>query len=119
MGKTIKEILESKVMFEPNTGCWLWTGCLNSWGYGKIYNKYQSLLAHRASYTLYKGSIDDNKILLHDCDTPSCINPDHLRVGTNKENSKDMMIRNRRKFKLTKDDIKIIRDMYDTGKFFQ
>ena len=65
---------------EPNTGCWLWLGPVDERGYGKI-NAQGYYLAHRLAYAETNGPIPEGLLVLHKCDVPSCINPDHLYVG--------------------------------------
>ena len=70
--------------------CWLWTGALNSKGYGSLRVNGKSVSAHRLSFLWFKGDIPDGMLICHTCDTPSCVNPDHLWLGTPKDNHKDM-----------------------------
>ena len=83
---------------DQKTGCWLWTGALNNKGYGVIKiggRKGKLCLAHRVSYETYVESIPSQQCVLHHCDVRNCINPKHLFIGTNKENSEDMVIKER------------------------
>jgi len=90
MMSTIQKRIEDKLIFEPNTGCWLWTGCTNQNGYGSISaSKRKSMLAHRAAYVTYKGPIPLGMCVCHTCDTPLCVNPDHLFLGTVGDNVRD------------------------------
>lgn len=75
---------ESRVHYEPNSGCWLWAGADNGDGYGKFRGEY----AHRLSYKRHKGPIPDGMHLDHLCRVPCCVNPDHLEPVTNKENAR-------------------------------
>lgn len=70
-------------------GCWLWTGRRNRKGYGTFTVKKRSWLAHRFSYTLHGGDIPTGKLLDHTCHTEACVNPDHLRPVTNKQNAEN------------------------------
>lgn len=76
--------------------CWNWTGNLDKDGYG-IFNKRDNGIttrfpAHRVAYYICKGKIDDGLVIRHMCDNKLCCNPNHLRVGTNKENQEDRKI---------------------------
>ncbi len=92
---------ESYVMPEPMSGCWLWLGLINGHGYGKIYDRpyggtSKMVRAHRVSYEITYGvKLTARQCVLHKCDNPLCVNPDHLRVGTHKENTHDMMRKGR------------------------
>lgn len=74
---------------EPNSGCWLWDGP------GGQYGALGKQQAHRISYRIHQGAIPPGGWVLHSCDTPGCVNPDHLRVGSPKDNSTDMVARGR------------------------
>jgi hypothetical protein len=98
MGKVLstKERFEKYFMPEPNTGCWLWIGSLTSTGYGqlglgsKIDGTRRPHKAHRVAYELYVGKIPPGMGVLHRCDNPPCVNPQHLFLGTQKDNAQDM-----------------------------
>ena len=76
-------------------GCWLWVGALNSKGYGNFWwdGRYQA--AHRVSFVLAKGEIPPKIRVLHHCDTPACVRPDHLFLGTQLDNIRDMWAKGR------------------------
>lgn len=81
---------------ESPTGCVLWIGAFrNGGGYGVFRYAGGLKLAHRASYEVAKGAIPAGMCVLHTCDTPLCINPDHLWVGTRAENAADRNAKNR------------------------
>ena len=69
--------------------CWLWTGAKNRKGYGVINTTAGMSLAHRVSYELSGSPIPPAKHVLHQCDTPGCVNPEHLFLGTNLDNVRD------------------------------
>ena len=80
-----------------NGNCILWVGLQNNKGYGKAwYPKTGKLiLLHRLIWAAVNGAIPDKKNILHSCDTPGCINPEHLSAGTQSENIKDAFRRGR------------------------
>ena len=77
-------------------GCWIWFKNKDRGGYGMMSVGNKTCRAHRISYEAHIGPIPKDRILCHSCDTPSCINPHHLRVGTAKDNAVDRELRNRR-----------------------
>jgi len=97
--KSVEKRLLDGCVPEPNTGCWLWTKSIKHFGYGAIgIGGGWVEFTHRASYIIFKGEIPDGIIVRHKCDTPSCINPEHLILGTIKDNSQDMVDRRRHKY---------------------
>ena len=76
---------------EPNSGCWLWIGGLDGlhMGYGRFRLKDRQIPAHRASWRIYRGAIPKEMCVLHRCDVPICVNPEHLFLGSNSDNMKD------------------------------
>jgi hypothetical protein len=94
--KSPLERFEASYMPEPNTGCWLWLGCeRGSNGYGGIKVGNKAVAAHRFSYEQFIGSIPQNMVVCHRCDTPACVNPAHLFVGTIQDNEDDKKRKNR------------------------
>ena len=75
-------------------GCWLWTGCRNSKGYGTFWNGEKVTGAHRVSWAMTNGPIPESLHVLHHCDISGCVNPEHLYLGTNSDNVRDKMLRN-------------------------
>lgn len=110
-----------KVIPEPNSGCWLWTGLMANDRYGAIKFSGKKRLAHRISYALFCGEISKDLDVCHKCDTPLCVNPQHLFLATHAENMQDMHKKNRHKYvshagsangraKITEKDVKYIRE---------
>lgn len=80
---------------EPNSGCWLWTGRLSTNGYGRLQRHGKRLQAHRAAYEAARGPIPPGLLVCHRCDMRSCVNPDHLWLGTCADNLRDMSAKGR------------------------
>lgn len=76
-------------------GCWEWTGATHRQGYGLIKTMTGMSRAHRVSYELNVGPIGDGLMVRHVCDTPSCVNPAHLLLGTARDNAQDRVVRGR------------------------
>lgn len=95
----LKQRFMDKVYIEPNSGCWLWEGATTV-GYGSFYKDRKSNLAHRVSYEMFVGEIPNSDsyhgmCVLHKCDIPSCVNPDHLFIGTQADNMHNMISKER------------------------
>jgi hypothetical protein len=73
----------------PEAGCWIFEGCLTLTGYGQVRVNGKGHLAHRVSYACLVGEIPDGAHVLHRCDTPCCVNPDHLWIGSHADNMRD------------------------------
>ncbi len=84
---TAIERFKSKINFTPS-GCWEWTGHRTPQGYGRFMMLGETLV-HRVSYILYNLPIPKSVCVLHKCDNPPCVNPDHLFLGTRDTNNKD------------------------------
>lgn len=106
------------VNINNDSGCWDWIGNIDHYGYGRIGFKMKAYRASRASILLFKN-IDPGKLFVcHKCDNPKCVNPDHLFVGTQKDNMIDCKSKKRTASgsrngtsKLKEDDIKIILEL--------
>lgn len=97
-GMSLAERIAAKVAPVPFSGCWIYTGTTDRKGYGVIRVGRAAdgrIFTHRAAYMLAKGPIPEGMLVCHTCDTPSCVNPDHLFIGTNQDNTSDMMAKGR------------------------
>ena len=78
------------------SGCWEWIGCKDGSGYGLISLNGKMVKTHRLAWELTYGSIPNGLFVCHHCDNPACINPEHLFLGTNKDNMQDKIKKGRR-----------------------
>jgi hypothetical protein len=105
------EKFESKFVIEPKTGCWLWVRASmtpDGYPYCRINGRLQT--AARVAWRRYCGDIPKGMCVLHHCDVPRCMNPDHLFLGTRKDNNVDMALKQRHgKMKLTHAQVDAIR----------
>lgn len=106
------------------TSCWNWAARINEWGYGEVWYKGRHCKSHRVSWELMHGEIPDGLCVLHTCDNPACVNPNHLFLGTNLDNMRDKVSKNRQSrlngenhplHKLTKEQVLAIRQEYSKG----
>lgn len=116
------EFVRNGIKVDLATGCWPWQGYIQSAGYGQCEVNGRLWLAHRLSWTVHRGLIPKGSLVLHRCDNPPCCNPEHLRIGTHKDNFDDAVAKGRhlgtfppgsetkrRICKLTDNDVRIIR----------
>lgn len=120
-----------KYINKIDNGCWLWTGWKNIDGYGSISVKGKDIKAHRFSYELHKDIIPIGMFVLHICDNPPCVNPEHLFIGNNSDNMQDMRNKGRAndknkssgekhyRHKLTIQQVQAIRKLFSTGQYLK
>jgi len=90
---------------EKTETCWNWTGFRNELGYGKFRLNGKSCAAHRVAYTLWTGDIADGLHVRHTClQNRRCVNPEHLLLGTHRDNMNDMVRDGTKLWKLTRQD---------------
>lgn len=116
----------SKVEKDSESGCWLWLGTKPAFGHGQFRHNGKAIYAHRYAWELKHGSLSDDICILHKCDVPACVNPDHLFTGTREDNLTDMRQKGRGsspprhlgakhpQAKLTEDDVREIRSSHET-----
>lgn len=122
--KTPKERLFEKTT-TAETGCIEWHGSANAKGYGMMVYKGRIHAAHRVSWQEHKGEIPAGLLVLHRCDNPKCVNPEHLFLGTNQDNMDDMKQKGRqftprgeehKRSKLTWDAVRDIRSSGESAR---
>ena len=93
MNKAIASRFWKKV--DKTNNCWNWLAHINNWGYGQFWDGENQMKAHRMSWVISHGDIPDGMCILHRCDNPKCVNPNHLFLGTLKDNMIDMVNKGR------------------------
>lgn len=134
MGRALEDRFWEKVLIAPPMVCWEWIASKDPHGYGQIRTGGPGggplRQAHRVSYELHNGPIPAGLLVRHTCDNPGCVNPDHLRLGTQADNVQDMIDRGRARggpprgernasSKLTEAQVVDIRNRYATGEVLQ
>lgn len=123
-GTTFWDRVNQHVVYAEN-GCHLFKGHIDDCGYGRISKDGKLVRIHREVWKLHNPNQDITGVIMHSCDTPNCINPEHLSHGTQADNIADMVAKGRRvtvkgsaqkDAKLTEADIPVIREMLNSGK---
>jgi hypothetical protein len=90
--------IRSKILnniIKDEKGCWNWSKSKSKSGYGAIHFRDQKMRAHRVSYLVFVGEVPLGQLVCHKCANPLCVNPEHLFLGTHKDNSRDMVNKKR------------------------
>lgn len=104
--------------------CWIWIGQRDRDGYGRFWYNKKNKFAHRISYQWWRGPLYEEKVIMHKCDTPECVNPEHLSQGTIGDNNRDCIEKGRKnnfkgennpKNKLTEYQVKRVKDFHTFG----
>lgn len=106
---TLRVRFYAHVPHRPTGRCWIWSGAKDRDGYGVLADGDKTLAAHRVSFELHKRRLPPGALIMHSCDTPACVNPAHLSLGTKRANAADMTAKGRRASKLTADQARAIR----------
>lgn len=130
-----RDRIQRRIRPDPVTGCWNWQGSKNAGGYGLLAlwdtetkKKKSTAKAHRFSYETFVGPVPDGMCVLHRCDRPGCVNPEHLFLGTKGDNNRDRSTKGRSRgligenhlqAKLTEAQVREIRARYATGSIYQ
>jgi HNH endonuclease len=86
--RTQEERFLEKFQVDEATGCWLWTACRSTSGYGVFVVQNRNVPAHRWAYEHWIGPVPEGMVMDHFvCDTPLCVNPHHVRPASNRENT--------------------------------
>ena len=125
-GNKMEDFLDN-TRINVSTGCWEWQGYKDRDGYGQMGFENKNRLVHRLAYMLYNQCTEEDikgKVIMHLCDNPSCVNPEHLQIGTQKDNIQDCIQKGRRanrkgeqnpNAKLTEYQAQKIRELYQLG----
>lgn len=105
-----------KIPSDLYNNCWEWIGAKHKTGYGSICVGKRVERPHRVAYALLHGKIPADRVIMHSCDNPACINVYHLSLGTRQDNVNDKVNKGRQHRKLTATQVLLMRQEYSEGK---
>ena len=114
---TLKERFDAKWKLDPITGCWMWTASMTK-GQGALLiggRGGRNVMAHRIAHALYIGPVPDSLCVMHRCENMSCVNPEHLFLGSLQDRSDHMTGRGRQHSTLKPHDVEIARLRHTRG----
>lgn len=124
MARPVEGSFDDRFVINKDTNCWEWTRGLTYKGYASYWFSGEPITGHRFSYARTFGAIPANLQVLHKCDNRKCVNPDHLFLGTNYDNTQDRVKKNRscqgvkhKDAKLDEQIILLIREQYMSGNY--
>ena len=120
--ESIRNKIKNGIKIDSNN-CWIWQGAKHLQGYGNIAYRGKPLLVHRISWMIFKGEIPQGMKVCHKCDVTSCCNPEHLFLGSQKDNVKDGIDKGRyanrvlgkRRNKLIYEQVQEIKKLHEEG----
>jgi len=125
---SLSERFWKNVNIKEDSECWEWLKSTNKQGYGHLNINNKLCRANRIAYKISYGIIPSGLCVLHTCDNPLCVNPNHLWLGTHNDNMRDKVLKGRCSHlkeelnpnsKLTKIDVLTIRNLYDMNGYTQ
>ena len=114
----MRDYIKRRTTVNSETGCWEWQLSRDLCGYGVLHFRGNKWIAHRFAYTAFVCSIPNKMLVLHKCDNPCCCNPNHLYLGTHKDNTRDMIERGRDNFTGPKGNIPLSKPVFAGGEKF-
>ena len=117
-GLPVHERVLARIVKDEQTGCWVWQGGCGYNGYARLRrgDDGKPVLCHRVVYEHFSGPIPEGLVVMHTCDNRRCLNPEHLRAGTQKENMQDMYKKGRStRSVLTEPEVREIRRLSENG----